>query len=210
MVSSGWDVVIDGRDADRVRRTAAEVGAIAFPGDVTDPGHRAALVEAARGTGRLDLLVNNASSLGSAPLPPLRAYGLDAFRHLFETNVVAPLGLVQLTLPLLVESQGAIVNVTSDAAVEAYDGWGAYGSSKAALEQLGNVLAVEEGSAGVRVWWLDPGDMRTDMHQKAFPGQDISDRPEPATVAPLVRRLVEDRPPSGRVRAADLVEHESR
>jgi NAD(P)-dependent dehydrogenase (short-subunit alcohol dehydrogenase family) len=123
--------------------------------------------------------------------------------HVYQVNVVAPLGLVQLALPLLVGSGGSILNVTSDAAVEAYEGWGGYGSSKAALEHLSHVLAVEEPQ--VRVWWFDPGDMRTRMHQEAFPGEDISDRPEPATVVPAVRRLLDQRPPSGRVRAADLL-----
>jgi NAD(P)-dependent dehydrogenase (short-subunit alcohol dehydrogenase family) len=122
---------------------------------------------------------------------------------LFATNVTAPLALSQLALPLLAARSGAIVNVTSDAAVEAYEGWGAYGASKAALEQLSHVLAEEE--PGVRVWWVDPGDLRTDMHQAAFPGEDISDRPLPDTVAPALRRLLATRPPSGRVRAAELL-----
>jgi NAD(P)-dependent dehydrogenase (short-subunit alcohol dehydrogenase family) len=207
LVRAGWDVVIDGRDGAQVRQAAAETGAIALVGDVTAPDHRSQLIGAARCTGRLDVLVNNASTLGATPLPALRDYSLDDLRAVLETNVVAPLALVQLALPLLVESQGAVVNVTSDAAVEAYEGWGGYGLSKAALEQLSNVLTVEEPAT--RVWWLDPGDMRTDMHQLAFPGQDISDRPEPATVAPSVRRLIEQRPPSGRVRAADLLERQS-
>ena len=208
MVRAGWDVVIDGRHDDEVRRAAAEIGAVAVGGDVTSPGHRHDLIDAARRTGRLDVLVNNASTLGPTPLPALRAYDLSALRDVLETNVVAPLALLQLALPLLAEHEGAVVNVTSDAAVEAYEGWGGYGLSKAALEQLSNVLVVEE--TGTRVWWFDPGDMRTDMHQRAFPGQDISDRPEPGTVAPLLRRLIEQRPPSGRVRASDLVAHQTR
>ena len=201
-------MVIDGRHQSEVRRTAAEIGAIAVGGDVTTPGHRHELMDAARRAGRLDVLVNNASSLGPTPLPRLRAYDLGELREVFETNVVAPLALVQLALPALAEHEGAVVNLTSDAAVEAYEGWGGYGLCKAALDQLSNVLVVEE--AGIRVWWVDPGDMRTDMHQQAFPGQDISDRPEPATVAPLLRRLIEQRPPSGRVRAADLAPRQPR
>ena len=153
-------------------------------------------------TGRLDLLVNNASALGPSPLPPFRGHDLAVLRQLFETNVIAPLALVQLALPLLAASGGAVLNITSDAAVEAYEGWGGYGSSKAALDQLGNVLAVEEPN--VRVWSLDPGDMRTGMHQAAFPGQDISDRPLPETVVPAILALIGGHPPSGRVRAADF------
>jgi NAD(P)-dependent dehydrogenase (short-subunit alcohol dehydrogenase family) len=209
LVRSGWEVIIDGRDVDLVGQTAAATGAVAVPGDVTDPSHRAQLIEMVHGsTGRLDLLVNNASTLGSSPLPPLARYDLDVLRHVYETNVVAPLGLAQVALPLLANSGGALLNVTSDAAVEAYEGWGGYGSSKAALEQLSNVLAAE--NPGVRVWWLDPGDMRTAMHQQAFPGEDISDRPAPEAVAPAVVRLVESRAPSGRVRVAELLPEASR
>jgi NAD(P)-dependent dehydrogenase (short-subunit alcohol dehydrogenase family) len=198
LVQADWQVYIDGRDGDAVNSAAAATGAIPVPGDITDPGHRAHLLRLER----LDLLVNNASTLGSTPLPPLASYPLDDLRAVLETNVVAPLALVQTALPLLVHSSGAIVNVTSDASVEAYEGWGGYGASKAALDQMSSVLAVENPS--VRIWALDPGDMRTRMHQDAFPGEDISDRPDPATVAPAVLRLVERRPPSGRVRASEL------
>ncbi|MGH2686353.1 MAG: SDR family NAD(P)-dependent oxidoreductase, partial [Actinomycetota bacterium] len=127
---------------------------------------------------------------------------VEELEAIHRVNVAAPLGLVQAALPLLRASAGAIVNVTSDAGVEAYEGWGGYGSSKAALEQLSHVLSAEEPD--VRVWWFDPGDMRTQMHQDAFPGEDISDRPEPETVVPALRRLLTERPPSGRIRAADL------
>jgi NAD(P)-dependent dehydrogenase (short-subunit alcohol dehydrogenase family) len=199
----GWAVIIDGRDAGAVHQAAIDIGAIAVPGDVTDPAHRDELLATALQTGgRLDLLVNNASTLGPSPLPSLRLYPLDALRHVFETNVLAPLALVQLALPFLATSAGAVLDITSDAAVEAYEGWGGYGSSKAALDQLSSVLAIEE--VGIRVWSLDPGDMRTEMHQAAFPGQDISDRPEPGTVVPAVLALLRDRPPSGRVRASQL------
>ena len=199
LVASGWTVRIDGRDTRAVHQTATEIGAIPVPGDITDPAHRAALLD----IGRLDLVVNNASSLGPSPLPHLADYPLDALRDVIETNLVAPLALIQLALPKLITSAGAIINITSDAAVEPYPGWGGYGSSKAALEQLSAVLANEE--TGVRVWWMDPGDMRTRMHQDAFPGEDISDRPLPATVAPAVIGLLWNRPPSGRVRASDLL-----
>ena len=175
-----------------------------IPGDVTDPAHRAALVAAAGD--RLDLLVNNAGTLGASPLPALADYPADELRAAFEANVIAPIALTQLALPLLRASGGAVLNITSDAAVEAYAGWGGYGAAKAALEQASNVLAAEE--LGVRVWWADPGDLRTDMHQLAFPGEDISDRPEPASVVPAFVRLVSERLPSGRYRAAHLMPRE--
>jgi NAD(P)-dependent dehydrogenase (short-subunit alcohol dehydrogenase family) len=202
----GWRLILDARTEADLERVAAELpDAVAVAGDVTDPLHRAALA-AAGVLGGIDLLVNNASDLGPSPLPPLRDYPLEAARAVYETNVIAPLALVQLLLPSLVASGGAIVNVSSDAAVEAYEGWGGYGPSKAALDHLGAVLAAEE--PGVRVYAFDPGDMRTDMHQRAFPGEDISARPEPATVTPALLRLVDERPLSGRYRAADLSERE--
>jgi NAD(P)-dependent dehydrogenase (short-subunit alcohol dehydrogenase family) len=205
LVSRGWHVVIDGRDADTLFDAAADLGSRAHPvaGDVADPRHRRRLVATAEDLGRLDLLVNNASVLGPSPLPRLRSYDLDALVEVLAVNVVAPLGLVQAAVPLVRASDGAIVNVTSDAAVEGYEGWGGYGASKAALEQLSRVLAGEEPD--LRVWWFDPGDMRTRMHQDAFPGEDISDRPDPTEVVPALLRLLAERPPSGRVRAADLL-----
>jgi NAD(P)-dependent dehydrogenase (short-subunit alcohol dehydrogenase family) len=178
----------------------------AIAGDIADPAHREALVAAAASLGSLDLLVNNASTLGPSPLPVLRNYPLADFEQVYRVNVVAPLALVQRALPLLHASNGTIVAVTSDAAVEGYEGWGAYGSSKAALEQLHNVLAAEQPT--LRVYRFDPGDMRTEMHQQAFPGEDISDRPEPETMVPALRRLLHDAPPSGRYRAADLLNAE--
>ena len=178
----------------------------AVPGDITDPEHRTALLAAARAAGRLDLLVNNAGTLGASPLPALADYPPDELRAAFEVNVIAPVALTQLALPLLRASGGAVLNITSDAAVEAYAGWGGYGAAKAALEQASNVLAAEEPT--LRVWWADPGDLRTDMHQLAFPGEDISDRPEPATVVPAFVRLVTERLPSGRYRAAHLMPRE--
>ncbi len=204
LTRDGWYVIIDGRDARAVEEAAASMGARAMGGDIADANHRRDLVEAARrATGRLDVLVNNASTLGTTPLPRLRDLPLDILERIYRVNVFATLGLVQEALPLLTASDGAVLNITSDAAVEAYEGWGGYGSSKAALEQLSKVLAAEERA--LRVWWLDPGDMRTQMHQDAFPGEDISDRPEPRTVVPAIRALLRERPPSGRVRAADLL-----
>jgi NAD(P)-dependent dehydrogenase (short-subunit alcohol dehydrogenase family) len=199
LVRAGWEVVIDGRHPNALQATAHEIGAIAVPGDINDPDHRRRLLERPR----LDLLVNNAGTLGPSPLPSVAELPLDQLRSVFETNVIAQLALIQLALPALTESGGAVVNVTSDAAVEAYEGWAGYGSSKAGLEQISAVLAAERPD--LRVWALDPGDMRTQMHQDAFPGADISDRPEPEVSAPAVLWLAEQRPPSGRVRAADVL-----
>ena len=198
LARDGWRVIVDARQL-----TDLPDGVLGIEGDVTDAAHRAALIDVARNAGGLDLLVNNASALGPSPLPRLAEHPLDALEDLYRANVVAPVALLQLALPLLVESHGAIVNITSDAAVEAYEGWGGYGSSKAALDQVSNVLAVEQPE--IRVWAFDPGDMRTQMHQDAFPGEDISDRPEPETVVPALRTLIADAPPGGRVRAADLL-----
>ncbi|MDP1795658.1 MAG: SDR family oxidoreductase [Acidimicrobiales bacterium] len=183
LITNGWTVIIDGRDIDAVLDTAAQLGrsSIPVPGDVTDAVHRGALIAAAERTGGLDLLVNNASTLGPSPMPRLADFPVDQIGDVFRTNAGAPLALMQLALPLLRASHGAIVNVTSDAAHGAYEGWGLYGASKAALEQLGNVLDAEEPD--VRVVSFDPGDMRTQMHQDAFPGEDISDRPLPHEVA---------------------------
>ena len=175
---------------------------VTIPGDVTDPAHRADLAAAVGRAGGLDALVNNASRLGPSPQPLLRDYPLDELGRVYDTNVLAPLALIQLLTAPLTVAAGTIVNVSSDAAVEAYPGWGGYGSSKAALDQLTAVLAAEEPS--LRCYALDPGDMRTDMHQQAFPGEDISDRPEPETVIPALLRLLDERPPSGRYRASDL------
>ena len=199
----GWSLIVDARraaDLADAMRGLADVAAV--PGDVTDPGHRADLAAAVGRAGGLDVLVNNASRLGPSPQPLLRDYPLDELARVYESNVVAPLALIQLLTAPLAAAGGTIVNVSSDAAVEAYPGWGGYGSSKAALDQLTAVLAAEEPS--LRCYALDPGDMRTDMHQQAFPGEDISDRPEPETVIPALLRLLDERPPSGRYRASDL------
>jgi NAD(P)-dependent dehydrogenase (short-subunit alcohol dehydrogenase family) len=200
LVDRGWRVVADARGADELERAWGGHGrVVTVPGDVTDPQHRLELVEAA---GReIDLLVNNASALGPSPLPPLAELPLEELRRLYDVNVVAPLALVQLALPRLRDG-ARIVNVTSDAAVEAYEGWGGYGSSKAALEQLGMVLAAEHPE--LRVYTVDPGDMRTRMHQDAFPGEDISDRPPPEDSVPGLLELIGGHLPSGRYQAREL------
>src|SRR5215469_13951789 len=172
LLDRDWSVVVDARRAGHL--TAALPRAVVVPGDVTDPAHRDALAAAVRGLGRLDLLVSNASELGPSPLPRLADVPLAAVRRVHEVNVLAPLALTQLFLPLLRASRGTVMNISSDAAVEAYPGWGAYGASKAALDQLSAVLAAEEPD--LAVYAVDPGDMRTEMHQAAFPGEDISDR----------------------------------
>jgi NAD(P)-dependent dehydrogenase (short-subunit alcohol dehydrogenase family) len=193
--------VVDARDAGALdAATAGLERVIAVAGDVTDPDHRRALVHAAEGR-PIDLLVSNASRLGPSPLPPLADHPLDELARVFATNVLAPLGLVQLALPRLAPG-AAIVHLSSDAAVEAYPGWGGYGSSKAALDHLTSVLAAEHPA--LRVYAVDPGDMRTQMHQDAFPGEDISDRPPPEDSVPRLLALIEGTLPSGRYRAADL------
>jgi NAD(P)-dependent dehydrogenase (short-subunit alcohol dehydrogenase family) len=205
LAESGWRLVVAARSPADLAAAAEWIGGtvgtdvLTVPGDLRDPAHRAALVEAA---GEVDLLVNNAGVLGPSPRPRLAAYPVDALREVYEVNVLAQLALAQAALPSLRARAGAIANITSDAAVEAYEGWGGYGSAKAALEQASAVLAEEEPA--VRVWRVDPGDLRTRMHQEAFPGEDIGDRPLPETVVPAFVRLVTERPPSGRVRLADL------
>ncbi|QYG91243.1 SDR family oxidoreductase [Iamia sp. SCSIO 61187] len=206
LAAAGWDLVVDARTAADLDTAATDLRAAgatvtAITGDVADDAHRRALVAAAGP--RLDLLVASAGTLGPHPLPRLADLRLPDLDRTLRTNVVAPVGLVQAALPALRTAGGVVVAVTSDAAAEAYEGWGAYGASKAALEQVAHVLGVEE--PGLAVYRLDPGDMRTRMHQDAFPGEDISDRPAPEVVAPVVRHLAETRPPSGRYRAADLL-----
>jgi len=199
----GWSLIVDARraaDLTGAMRGLADV--VAVPGDVTDPGHRARLAEVASRAGRLDVLVNNASRLGPSPQPPLASYPLDELGRVYDTNVFAPLALVQLLAAPLTAAAGVVVNVSSDAATEAYPGWGGYGSAKAALDQITAVLAAEQPA--LRCYAFDPGDMRTDMHQQAFPGEDISDRPEPEAVVPALLRLLDERPPSGRYGASDL------
>jgi NAD(P)-dependent dehydrogenase (short-subunit alcohol dehydrogenase family) len=204
LAERGWRLVVDARGREALDSSAGGLdGVEAIAGDVADPRHRHALVEAAGE--RIDLLVNNASLLGPSPQPALADYPLDELRRVYEVNLVAPLALAQLALPHLVPG-AAILDITSDAALEAYEGWGGYGSSKAALEQLTAILAAEH--SGLRVYSVDPGDMRTQMHQEAFPGEDISDRPDPEESVPGLLALIEGELPSGRYRAAELVEVE--
>jgi NAD(P)-dependent dehydrogenase (short-subunit alcohol dehydrogenase family) len=209
LAQRGWSLVIDARDADVLGRAAADLGArggqvLAIAGDVADAGHRAELLAAAERLGGLDLLVNNASVLGPSPQPNLEEYPLDVLRQVYEVNTLAPLSLMAGALGLLRRSADPrVLNVTSDASVEPYEGWGGYGSSKAALDHLSAIFAAEQPE--VRVWAVDPGDMRTQMHQEAFPGEDISDRPLPESVVPAFRALLRDRPVSGRYRAAELL-----
>jgi NAD(P)-dependent dehydrogenase (short-subunit alcohol dehydrogenase family) len=201
LTDRGWRLVIDARNSTGLSAAAAQLpSTIAVRGDVKEAAHREQL-RAAVGE-RVDLLVNNASELGPSPLPPLARYPLDALRAVYETNVVAPLALTQLLLPHVRAAGGVVLNISSDAAVEAYPGWGGYGSAKAALDHLSAVLAAEEPD--IRCYAVDPGDLRTDMHQAAFPGEDISDRPLPDTIVPAFMRLLEVRPPSGRYRASEL------
>ena len=202
LAGRGTTVLAVARDAERLRAaTAGLPGVRAVPGDITDPGFRARLADAVGE--RLDLLVHNAGELGPSPLPTLERYPPDALRAVLETTVVAPVALTAALLPALRGSpEPVVVTLSSDVAVEAYPGWGGYGAAKAALDRLAAQLAVEE--PGIRVHAFDPGDMRTAMHQRAFPGEDISDRPEPATVVPAFLRLLDDRLASGRYRATDL------
>jgi NAD(P)-dependent dehydrogenase (short-subunit alcohol dehydrogenase family) len=207
LAAAGWSLVIDARDGQALGEAAADLPhaatVTAIAGDITDPAHRIALLRAAEDLGGPDLLVNNAGTLGASPLPALADYPIGELRAAFEVNVLAPVALTQLLLPALRRRGGAVLSVTSDAAVEPYAGWGGYGAAKAALEQASNVLAAEENV--VRVWWVDPGDLRTRMHQAAFPGEDISDRPLPDSVVPAFIKLFSERLPSGRYRAAELM-----
>jgi NAD(P)-dependent dehydrogenase (short-subunit alcohol dehydrogenase family) len=198
----GWDVVVDARDGDALAAATGSSTLHAVPGDVADPTHRQALADTAGSLGGADLLVNNASTLGASPMPPVADLPAEVLAATLLTNVVAPHALTRLLLPQLLAQHGTVLNLTSDAAVEAYEGWGAYGASKAALDHLTRILAAEQ--PGLRVYAVDPGDMRTRMHQDAFPGEDISDRPEPATVVPHLLALLDGDLPSGRYRASDV------
>lgn len=197
----GWRLVVDARDADALGSAVGGLeGVVAVAGDVADPDHRRRLVDAAGDS--IELLVNNASLLGPSPQPALDDYPLEELRRVYEVNVFAPLALMQLALPRL--GDGArMLSISSDAAVEAYEGWGGYGSSKSALAQITSVLAAEQ--PGLRVYAVDPGDMRTQMQQEAFPGEDISDRPPPEESVPGLLALIEGDLPSGAYRARDLV-----
>jgi NAD(P)-dependent dehydrogenase (short-subunit alcohol dehydrogenase family) len=205
LAKQGWNLIIDARGADALDAARVELArhtrVIAVAGDVTDESHRQALATAARDLGGLDALVNNAGILGPSPQPHLLAYPLEALERVYRANVIAPLAVPQVVQDQL-RPGARIVNITSDAGVEAYEGWGGYGSSKAALEQLSAVLAVE--NPRWRIYWVDPGDMRTQLHQEAFPGEDISDRPLPEESVPGLIALLGGDWPSGRYTASEL------
>jgi len=200
-----WNLLIDARGAEALATVRTELSAlthvVAIPGDVTDAAHRLALAEVASKLGGLDALINNASILGPSPQPALLEYPLDVLEEVYRTNVIAPLALIQVLQKQLKEG-ACIINITSDAGVEAYEGWGGYGSSKAALEQLSHILAAE--NTALRVYWVDPGDMRTQMHQEAFPGEDISDRPLPEVSVPGLLALITGTHTSGRYAAREI------
>ena len=209
LAEEGWNLVIDARGEEALevaRNELAELTrVVAVAGSVTDEEHRRKLVEEVHGFGGLDALVNNASILGPSPQPALLDYPMDVLEEVYKVNTFAPLTLIQAVRDEF-KSGAAVLNVTSDAAVEPYPGWGGYGSSKAALEQLSAIFAAENLS--LRVYWTDPGDMRTRMHQEAFPDEDISDRPPPEESVPgLIELLTRDRP-SDRYRVTELVEKE--
>lgn len=206
---AGWNLVVDARTGADLAEAAASLSAEgtvvrAIAGDVTDPDHARSLVAAALALGGFSALINNAGIIGASPQPHLADYPLPSLGDLIRVYLIAPLQLIQISLPELRRQRGAVINITSDAAVEAYESWGGYGAAKAALEQMSRVLAVEEPE--ISVYSLDPGDMRTRMHQEAFPGEDISDRPLPETRAPAVLSLLERRPPNGRYTAETLLE----
>jgi NAD(P)-dependent dehydrogenase (short-subunit alcohol dehydrogenase family) len=210
LAGRGWQLIIDGRRADLLASAHAQLAGnagshriLALTGDVADPQHRAELAAAVAELGRLDLLVNNASTLGPTPLPGLATIDPAAYADVLQVNVLAPLALIQLALPALTAASGTVINVSSDAAVEHYEGWGGYGSAKAALDHLTATLAAEQPA--VRWYAFDPGDLRTAMHQAAFPGEDISDRPLPESVVPAILQLLDARPASGRYRAIELL-----
>jgi NAD(P)-dependent dehydrogenase (short-subunit alcohol dehydrogenase family) len=206
LAHGGWNLILTARDPNRLREVRNELARLthvaAIAGDVTSQDHRAALATLAQGHSGLDLVVNNAGALGPSPLPSLLDHPLDELADVLNANVIAPLGIIQAVRDEL-KPGARIINVTSDAAVNAYPGWGGYGASKAALEQVSAVLAVEKPD--LKVYWVDPGDMRTDMHQAAYPGEDIGDRPLPEQRVPGFIALIESDLPSGRYAAADLV-----
>ena len=215
LVADGWSVVVDARSKDELQAATSDLPGpgkvVAIPGDITDPAHRQQLAQAVTELAGddlvLGLIVNNASSLGPAPQPELKDYPLDVLRQVYESNTFAPLALIQLLTPLMKSGDesghgGVIINVTSDAGVEGYAGWGGYGSSKAALEQLSRVLAAEQ--AGLKVYWVDPGDMNTRMQQEAFPGEDVSDRPPPEESVPGFLELARGERPSGKYQARSM------
>jgi NAD(P)-dependent dehydrogenase (short-subunit alcohol dehydrogenase family) len=205
LAGRGWTVVGDARTERDLETAVGTIGGQVngVAGDIADPAHREQLIRTAISAGGLDLVVNNASILGPSPRPYLDSYPLDTLEQVYRVNVFAPLALTQAALPLLRQRRGIVVNVTSDAGRESYAGWGGYGSSKAALDQLSNILAAEEPD--ISVYRFDPGDMNTRMHQEAFPGEDISDRPDPVQSVPALMALIEGRPPSGAYGVEDVL-----
>ncbi len=211
LATRGWSLVIDARGVEDLKRAEEDLRSVkssgssivAIPGDIASPAHRSELVEAARRLGGLDLIVNNASTLGESPLPRLVDYPLDSLRHVFEVDVLAPLALVQEATGLLMKSdRPRLINITSDASIEHYERWGGYALAKAALDHVSGTLGAEDPK--LRSWAVDPGDLRTDMHQQAFPGEDISDRPLPESVVPKLVALIESDLPSGRYKASEI------
>jgi len=207
LAEQGWGLIVDARGKKAIEQVREELSqkttVIAIPGDVTAESHRKKLFKAAQELGGLDLVVNNASFLGPSPQPTLLEYPLDVLEDVYRANVIAPLAILQTLFPAL-RLDACIINVTSDAGVEAYGGWGGYGSSKAALEHLSHIFAEENPS--LRVYWVDPGDMRTQMQQEAFPDEDISDRPLPEESVPGLMALIEGSQPSGRYQAREVIE----
>jgi NAD(P)-dependent dehydrogenase (short-subunit alcohol dehydrogenase family) len=206
LAERSWTLILDARGAEALDAARAELSrlthVVTIAGDVTHRAHRQALADAAQVAGGLDAVVNNASLLGLSPQPPLLAYPLDVLEQVYGANVIAPLAIIQAVQDKL-KPGARIINVTSDAGVQPYPGWGGYGSSKAALEQLSAVLAAENPEW--RVYWVDPGDMRTQMHQEAYPGEDISDRPPPEESVPGLLALLEGDLPSGRYAARSVI-----
>jgi NAD(P)-dependent dehydrogenase (short-subunit alcohol dehydrogenase family) len=206
----GMPLVLTARGEDALRAAATELGVrtevLALAGDVADPAHAERLVRAGlERFGQIDVLVNNASTVGPSPMPRLEEYPVQALEEVLRVNLAAPLRLIQLVLPgMRARGGGVIVNVSSDAGVEAYPGWGGYGTSKAALEHLSRVLAAELEGSGVRVYVVDPGDMNTQMHREAEPGVDLSGLPGPEVSAPAFLRLLEETAESGRFEARKL------
>jgi len=201
LAAAGWDVVTDGRSAATFKEAELPERVCVVVGDVTDADHRARLVEEVSGRGRLDLLVHNASTLGPLPMRRLADVGIADLQHVWRTNIGAPLVLTSALLPLLRSADGVLLSISSDAAVNHYETWGLYGASKAALDHVTLTYGAENG---LTAYAVDPGDMRTAMHQDAFPGEDISDRPLPETVVPRLLDLLTVRPTSGRYRVEDL------
>jgi NAD(P)-dependent dehydrogenase (short-subunit alcohol dehydrogenase family) len=205
LAAGGWSLIVDARGAEALEQVRAELApttrVLAIAGDIADPAHRAALVRAATAEGGLDLIVNNAGILGPSPQPALLDYPPDILLEVYRINVVAPLALLG-ALRSALRTGARVINISSDAAVTPYEGWGGYGSSKAALEHASATLAAE--NPDLRVYWVDPGDMRTQMQQDAFPGEDIGDRPLPETSVPGLIALIQGQEPSGRYIAREM------